>query len=98
MGVAAGNGFVETGIADSGSNDEFVVAAGTSLVIAGTEFVTELDGLFVDVVCATGSCVAAGALVVSACWLQPYSNKPASALAAVIWIFRNNFIFFIPSN
>lgn len=81
MGVAAGSEFVETGIVASGSNAEFVVAAGTSLVIAGAEFVATAVVSLVEI----GA--VAGALVVSACWLQPYSNKPANALAAVIWIF-----------
>jgi hypothetical protein len=45
---------------------------------------------------ASGSRVAGGALGVSRCWLQPHSNKPTSALAAAIWIFRNDFIFVIP--
>jgi hypothetical protein len=36
------------------------------------------------------------ALVVSACWLHPYSNNPISVPAAAIWIFRIDFIFIIP--
>jgi hypothetical protein len=79
---------VETGIADSGSAAEFVVLAGGSFATPGAEFVMELAGLFVA--------VDAG-VDVSAGWLHPYSDKPASVLATVIWIFRNNFIFFIPS-
>jgi hypothetical protein len=84
-----------------------VVAGGTSLVIAGTEFVATAGTSFTEagvefVTTARTSLVeigaAAGTLVVSACWLHPHSNKPASALAAMIWIFRNNFIFVIPSN
>jgi hypothetical protein len=46
---------------------------------------------------ATGSWFVDGALVVSACWPHPDSNKPASTLAAAIWIFCNDFIFMIPS-
>lgn len=34
-----------------------------------------------------------GALVVSPCWLHPYSESPTRALAAAIWIFRVDFIF-----
>ena len=86
---------METGIADSGSSAEFVVAAGASLVKAGAEFVTALDGLFSEV----GAVVSVAAGVdVSTDGLHPPSDKPTSALAAVIWIFRKNFVFFIPPN
>jgi hypothetical protein len=73
--VAAGNSFVETGIVVSGSAAEFVVVAGGALMRVAVEFVAELDRLFVEV----------GAGVdMSTGWLHPHSNKPASALAAVI--------------
>ena len=85
---------METGIADSGSSDEFVVVAGASLVRVGAEFVTELDGPFVE---AAVVGVASG-VDVSTDWLHPLSDKPTSALAAAIWIFRNNLILFILSN
>jgi hypothetical protein len=77
-GAAGGNSFVETGIADSGSDAELVVAAGGSLVRIAAEFVMELDGLFVE---------AGAGVEVSTGWLHPHSDKPTSALAAVIWIF-----------
>jgi hypothetical protein len=62
--------------------------------------VAESGGLLVGVgavVCGVGWAVVSwfvdGALVVSACWLHPYSNKPTSVLTAAIWIFRNSSIF-----
>ena len=80
---------------DSGRSAEFVVVAGASLVRAGAEFVTVRDGPFTE----AGAVVSVAAGVdVSTDGLHPLSDKPTSALAAVIWISRNNFIFFIPSN
>src|ERR1035437_5391274 len=72
--------------------DEAPVGASGLLVGVSDESVEGVGG--VDWV--TGSwdpCVAVG---VAACWFHPNRNKPASALAAVIWIFRNDFIFAIP--
>jgi hypothetical protein len=86
--VAIGNSFVEVGIVVSGSGGGAGVGAGGMLVgvgavICGVDWVAD-------------SWVAGGALGVSPCWLHPHSDKPTSALAAAIWIFRNDFIFVIP--
>jgi hypothetical protein len=83
---------VEIPVGDSGLlvevADESVVGTGRLLVDAG--------GVICGVDWVTGSWVACGAVVVGACWLHPYSDKLTSVLAAVIWIFRNDFIFVIP--
>jgi hypothetical protein len=86
--VATGNGVpgaVESGglLVEDGAAAEFVgLVVGTGAVIGGDWAVVSW---FVD-----------GVLVVSACWLHPYSNNPISVPAAAIWIFRNDFIFIIP--
>jgi hypothetical protein len=72
----------------SGSGDEGDVGAGGVLVGIGA--------VICGVEWATGSWVAGGVLGVSRCWLHPYSVKPTSAVAAAIWIFRDDFIFVIP--
>ena len=87
-GGAVGNSFVEVDIVVSGSGDGTGVGAGGLLVGVGA-VICAVDG-------ASGSRVAGGALGVSLCWLHPHSDKPASALAAVIWIFRKDFIFVMP--
>jgi hypothetical protein len=72
--------------------DEAPVGASGLLVGVSDESVERVGG--VDWV--TGSWDACGALGVATCWLHPIRNKPASALAAAIWIFCNDFIFVIP--
>ena len=88
MGAAVGNSFVVVGIVVSGSADGAGGGAGKLLVGVGA-VISGVDW-------AAGSWVAGGALGVSRCWLHPHSDKPTSALAAVIWIFRNDFILVIP--
>jgi hypothetical protein len=96
-GAAVGKIFVEAGIAVTGSGDAAVTESGELLV--GDGAVAESGVLLVGVgaaVCGVGWVVVSwfvdGALVVSVCWLHPYSNKPTSVLAAAIWIFCNDFI------
>jgi hypothetical protein len=95
--VAVGNAFVEVGIVVTGSGDAVVVESGGLLV--GTGAVAESGRLLVGVgadICGVGWAVVSwfvdGALVVSPCWLHPYSDNPTSIPAVVIWIFRNEFI------
>jgi hypothetical protein len=75
---------VEVGIVVSGSGVPAVVESGELLVGAGA------------VIAGVGWTVVArfvdGALVVSPGWLHPYSNNPTSALTAISWIFRSDFI------
>jgi hypothetical protein len=78
---------VEVGIVVTGSDDGAGVGAVGSLVGVGA-VVSGVDW-------AAGSWVTGGALGVSR-WLHPHNDKPASALAATIWISRNDFIFVIP--
>ena len=110
IGVAVGNSFVEVGIADSGSGAEAVVGgdglvvgvgvvdsgSGVEAVVGSGALVMGVGAVVSGVAWATGSWVAAGALGVSACRLHPHRNKPASALAAAIWIFCIDFIFVMP--
>lgn len=87
--VATGNGVpadVESGglLVEDGAAAEFGgLLVGVGAVIGGVDWV--VVSWFVD-----------GVLVVSACWLHPYSNNPISTPAAAIWIFRIDFIFIIP--
>lgn len=89
MGGAVGNSFAEVGIVVSGSGGGASVGAGGLLVGVGA--------VICGVDWAAGSWVAGGTLGVSLCWLHPHSDKPTSALAAAIGIFRNDFIFVTPS-
>jgi len=84
-GVAVGNSFVKVGIVGSGSRIGAIVEEGELLVE-----VCAVDR-------ATACWVAAGTTAVSPCWLHPHSDKPASALAVVIWILLGNLILAIPS-
>jgi hypothetical protein len=88
IGGAIGNSFVEVDIVVSGSGGGAGVEAGGLLVRVGA--------IICAVAGASGSRVAGGALGFSPCWLHPHSDKPTSALAAAIWIFRNDSIFVIP--
>ena len=104
--VVSGRGdvaVVEDGGLLMGFADSDDTGVGGSLVTVGVETPVGDSGLLVEVgavICGvdwvTGSWVACGAVVVGTCWLHPYSDKLTSVLAAVIWIFRNDFIFVIP--
>lgn len=86
-GAAVGNTFGEVGIEVSGSGGEAVVESVGLLVGAGA-IVGGVDW-------AAASWGDGVALVVSPCWLHPHTDKLTSALAAAIWIFRIDLIFFI---
>jgi hypothetical protein len=81
---------MEDGILLVTVGDELDAEAGGSLMIVGDEFVREAGGLVDWVNGSWAACVAVG---VSACWLHPHSSKPASAVAAAIWIFFIDVIF-----
>jgi hypothetical protein len=88
-GGAVGRAFVEVGIDEvSGSGGGAVVAGG----VVGLLVEVGATACDIDWVAASG--VAGGAVVVSGCWLHPYSARPARALVAAIWNFRNDFIFY----
>lgn len=84
-GVAIGKSFVEVSVADSGNGEEAVVGAVMLLVGVGDVIICGVDW-------AAASWVKDGHLAVSPCWLHPHRDKPTSALAAMVCIFRNKFI------
>jgi hypothetical protein len=92
---------VESGIVVSGSGDEADVAVDVGANVGVDRLLVEVGAVIDAVVCgvdwaAASRVVAGGRPVVSGCWLHAHSDKPTSALAAAIWIFRNDFIFAIP--